>query len=214
MVDERNIHDRQDFEAAYVDRTWCDYKDLLAFCITYGEPGKIVDIGDGLGHFVECCLKFGVDCVRIEGSEFAIEEAKKRSLDLVHHIMKRNSLFPFEEGEFAVAVSNQTAHHLHQDLGRQMFRESFSVLRPGGIFIALEGSIHNKKERLHPSHINLFTASRLRTKLGEAGSRILAEPNEFIGQNLFSRTLRRIIYRIIEIESFLSTANAIGQRVP
>lgn len=212
MVDDRNIHTQKDFEKYYGRRSWRDYKYVLAACIAYGEPGKILDIGAGLGYFVECCLKFGIECVGIEGSEFAIEHAGQRGVELVHLVLEKGTEWPFDDGAFSLVVSNQTAHHLYPDVAMSMFRESFRVLRAGGILIAYEGSIYNKEERKHSSHVNLFTPSRLRSELTAAGFNIIAEPNQFVGSNVFSRTLRRIIYRFKKVEPFLNTANAIGQK--
>lgn len=212
MVDERNIHTKQDFEEHYSGRSWRDYRYLLSACIAYGEPGKILDIGAGMGCFVECCLKFGIECVGIEGSEFAVEHARQRGVELVHLVLEKGTELPFNNGVFSLVVSNQTAHHLHPDVAMDMFRESFRVLREGGIFIAYEGSLYNKEERKHSSHINLFTPSRLRSELTEVGFNIIAEPNQFVGSTVFSRTLRRIIYRFKKVEPFLNTANAIGRK--
>ena len=218
MVDERNVHTKEDYERSfvdrksYVDRNWREYRYLLPYCLTYGEPGAILDIGAGLGYFVECCLKFGLQCTGAEGSEFAIEHARKRGVSLMHLVLDRDTVLPFDNAQFAVVVSNQVAHHLQPDVARRMFKESYRVLKDGGVFIAFEASIYNKEERKPPSHINLFTPSRLRCELKEAGFKILAEPNDFVGRNVVSRTLRRIVYRIVKIESFLNTANAIGQK--
>lgn len=57
-----NIHTEEDFKRDYANRDWRFYKLLLSECIKYGQPGKWLDLGAGLGFFVECAQKFGIDC--------------------------------------------------------------------------------------------------------------------------------------------------------
>jgi SAM-dependent methyltransferase len=211
---QNTLHTRVDFETYYANRDWRDYKWLLAYCVQFGQPGKILDLGAGLGYFVECCQKFGLKCTGIEGSEFAIKEAGNRGVLLTHLIMKESTVLPFEEGEFGVVVCNQTAHHLLPKVAKRVFIESFRVLKNEGVFIAFEGSVYNKDERKHPSHINLFTPSRLKSEIEDAGFIILSEPNAFKGGNIISRNLRRILFTVFRIESLLNTANAIAQKPP
>ena len=72
------IYDKETYDQAYAKEDWNASRRLLARCIRKGKPGSILDIGCGLGFFVECCYKFGVPCIGLEGSEYAVQAAKKR----------------------------------------------------------------------------------------------------------------------------------------
>lgn len=106
-----NVHTPDLFLRAYSDRDWRAYKWLLAECVTYGPPGRILDLGAGLGHFVECCARFGIECVGLEGSEWAVQGARARyEMDIRHHYL--DEPLPFEDGSFGAVVCNQLLGHL------------------------------------------------------------------------------------------------------
>ena len=48
------IYNKEMYDLAYPDNNWNSSRKLLARCIKKGKPGPILDIGCGLGFFVEC----------------------------------------------------------------------------------------------------------------------------------------------------------------
>src|SRR5438552_14373106 len=73
-----NIHSPEAFAQAYGQRDWRHYRWLVAVCVEHAEPGLVVDVGAGLGLFVEACLRYGLPCVGLEGSVYAVETARQR----------------------------------------------------------------------------------------------------------------------------------------
>ena len=82
MEKDSNIHTPETFLRAYGTREWRWYQHLLSCVIQKGKPGIVLDIGAGLGLFMECAHRWGIKCIGLEGSEFAVREAKKNNQPL------------------------------------------------------------------------------------------------------------------------------------
>ena len=67
------VGDGNYFEKWYSNRDWRFYRPILSEVIFFSEPGPILDVGAGTGLFVEAALRWGIDCVGIEGSGEAVE---------------------------------------------------------------------------------------------------------------------------------------------
>ena len=122
------IYNKEMYDLAYPDNSWNSSRKLLARCIKKGKPGPILDIGCGLGFFVECCYKFGVPSTGLEGSTYAVQAAKEREphLDIRQHDLK--DPFPFQEEAFSIIMCNQVIEHLPKEIAHNALRESYRVL--------------------------------------------------------------------------------------
>src|SRR5665647_3034919 len=96
MEKDYNVHTQELFESAYKNRTWRAYRDIVARCISFGEPGLWVDLGAGCGFLVECAHRFGIRCVGLEGAAYAVSKAKSRcpDIDVRQHFL--HDKLPFE----------------------------------------------------------------------------------------------------------------------
>ena len=163
------IYDKELYDQSYSRHNWNDARRLLARCIRKGKPGLILDIGCGLGFFVECCYKFGIPCIGLEGSEYAVQAAKKREphLDVKQHNLA--DPFPFENESFSTVMCNQVIEHLPKETAKNALRESYRVLSEGGTMIVYSPSLFNPKQAKDPTHINLHSPRSLKKELKEAG---------------------------------------------
>ncbi|MBW2652451.1 MAG: class I SAM-dependent methyltransferase [Deltaproteobacteria bacterium] len=163
------IYDKEMYERSYSRDNWNDGRRLLARCIRKGKPGLILDIGCGLGFFVECCYKFGIPCIGLEGSEYAVQTAKKRepNFDVRQHDLA--DPFPFEDESFSTVMCNEVIEHLPKEVAENALRESYRVLSEGGIIIVYSPSIYNPKQAKEPTHINLHSPKSLKRELKKAG---------------------------------------------
>lgn len=163
------IYDQEMYELSYADHNWNSYRRLLSRCIRKGTPGLILDIGCGLGFFVECCHKFGLPCIGLKGSSFAVETATKREpqLDIRQHNLK--DPFPFEKGTFSMVVCNQVIEHLPKKTARNALEESFRVLRNGCSLFVYSPSVSNRKQAQDPTHINLHSPTSIKKELIPVG---------------------------------------------
>ena len=177
MPDNRNtaggsassVYDQTLYELSYADADWNAARRLLARCIRKGKPGPILDIGCGLGFFVECCRRFGLPCIGLEGSSYAVDAARKRvpGMDIRQHYLE--DPFPFEDASFAMVVCNQVIEHLPRETARHALREAYRVLSGGGAIFVYSPSIFNRKQAQDPTHINLHSPRSLKRELTAAG---------------------------------------------
>jgi SAM-dependent methyltransferase len=169
------LHTAQEFDAAYGGRTWDFYRPLLAAVVEFAPPGLVLDVGAGTGLFVECCAKFGLTCIGLEGSMAGASVARGRGLSMV--LGRMENTLPFADGSFATVMCNQVIEHVHADTARTLLAEARRVLVPGGVLFIQSPSPRDPQQRAEPGHINLYLPSRLRQDVRKAGFEILAERN-------------------------------------
>jgi SAM-dependent methyltransferase len=209
-----NIHSKELFEEAYKDRDWRYYKGLLTNCITYGEPGKILDLGAGLGFFVECCTRYGIECIGLEGSEYATNAANNRyQMDIRQHYLSQK--LPFNDNTFSIVVCNQTIEHLKKEVAEFMIKEAFRVLKNKGIIIINSPAITNPQSK-DDTHINLYSPKRLRQELENAGftdiiSQDVINRYGFIPKRM-TKFLSVMLIRRCHLEFLSATAHCIGKK--
>jgi SAM-dependent methyltransferase len=164
-----NIHGAPDFRREYAERTWAFYRGLVSHCIALSMPGKIVDVGAGLGLLTECACRYGLDCTGLEPSAYAVREgiARYPGLDLRQHVLPDR--LPFETGGVATVVANQVIEHLEPGSAEIMLTEGYRVLVPGGAMMVFSPSRRDRRQRKEPSHVNLYTPASLQTAMRAAG---------------------------------------------
>jgi len=205
------IYTKEMYEPGYSHKSWRSSRRLLVRCIRDGKPGPILDIGCGLGFFVECCYKFGIPCIGLEGSEYALQAARKRepNLDVRHHYLENP--FPFKDGTFSIVMCNQVIEHLHKEVARKVLRESYRVLSEGGTIIMYSPSIYNKKEAMQPIHINLHSPKSLKKALEEVGFKKVKSFNKSLKfeLGLFNplNKVIRILFTLFPIPFLSASAN-------
>lgn len=209
-----NIHTKELFDEYYIDRDWQFYKSILASCIAKGNPGKILDLGAGLGYFTECCTRFGIKCIGLEGSEYAVREAKKRfDMDMRHHLLEEK--LPFEDNSYSIVLCNQVIEHLPKNTVKYMLKECHRVLENEGIIIVNSPCKYNKKERAEETHINLYTPTTLRREL-ECANFVEIEsydsPLHLLGNFKFSVLVMTGLFMVLKSDLLSATANCIAKK--
>lgn len=209
-----NIHTKELFVKYYSDRDWEFYKPILASCIAKGNPGPILDIGAGLGYFVECCERFGIECIGLEGSKYAVREAKKRlDIDLRHHYLQEE--LPFEDNSFTIVLCNQIIEHLSNNTAKFMLKECYRVLKKDGIIVVNSPCRYNKKEQSEETHINLYTPSTLDKELKCAGfTKIESQdsPQYLLGNSKFAVLIMWGLFKVLKFDFLSATANCIAKK--
>ena len=208
-----NLHTKEIFDSAYRDRSWSFYRSLVAECIKYGEPGKWLDLGSGLGLFVECAQKFGIDCEGIEGAEYAIKNAQSRGIVLHHQLLENR--YPFEDCSISTVICNQIIEHLYPNTVKFMLRESYRVLKSGGIIFVYSPSKFDRVQRKAKTHINLYTPTRLKHELESAGFIVFKMPNSpinFLGSTPIPKKISEVIFKLFPFELLSASANCIARK--
>jgi len=207
-----NLHTKAIFERAYGDRGWEWYRGLVAVCIRHGKPGKWVDLGAGLGLFVECATRFGINCVGLEGAEYAVKVAKERfpGIDVRQHFLE--DPLPFEDNSISTIMCHQTIEHLSPETSSFMFRECYRVLVKNGVMLIYSPCAYDKKQRAEETHINLYTPSSLKNELEKKGFIVkhrMDTPRMLLGKSHIGRFLINIIYRLFSFDFLSATANCV-----
>lgn len=127
----------------------------------------VLDIGSGLGFFVECCLQHGVSAVGLELSKEGIESTAHRKVPVVRADLSLP--LPFRNDWFGTVFAHHVLEHLPIEKERAVLREVRRVLRPGGFLYIASPSVGHPRAHDDPDHINLFTVHELETELRSAG---------------------------------------------
>ncbi len=130
---------------------------------------RVLDVGAGLGLFLECCRHHGVASVGIEISKEGIRACAERNLPVVRADL--TVTLPFRDGSFGSAMAHHVLEHVPLDLERSILREVRRVLRPGGFLFVVSPNVHQPGARDDPDHINLFTPHDLALEARKAGYR-------------------------------------------
>jgi SAM-dependent methyltransferase len=213
MVKHRNLHTKEIFETAYGNRDWNWYRSLVANSIRYGMPGKWLDLGAGLGFFVECAQRFGIDCNGLEGSAYAVNEAKKRytAINIKQHLLENG--LPFENNSISTIVCHQTIEHISPEAAQVMLKESYRVLIKDGVILIYSPCIYNRKQRMEETHINLYKPKQLASELKKAGFlniKRMDNPRTFFGKCRIERVIMNGIFKIFPFDFLSDSANCIA----
>lgn len=155
---------------------------LPASCRKKGT--RLLDVGSGRGIAAYAFATRGFDVWAIEPdpSGFvgagAIRELARATGTSINIATEWGEQLPFPDHAFDVVYARQVLHHA-KDL-RQLCREAFRVLRPGGVFVAVREHVIQSDEDLprfleqHPLHAlyggeHAYTLDTYETAMTEAG---------------------------------------------
>jgi SAM-dependent methyltransferase len=204
------------YRKSYGDRLPGDYTFILQEIIAFGKPGRILDVGCGIGLFVELAQQWRIDACGVDGSIGAINMALTRVPDLDVKCSVLSEPLPFDDGAFNNVLLNQVIEHLDENTQVSTLREIHRVLSKGGMLYVLSPSAANRRAvEEDPTHCNPLYPSQLRSCLQAAGFSVVREPNlllpAFDRRPVLSGLLRRL-QRTKLTDFFSGTANAIAVR--
>jgi SAM-dependent methyltransferase len=127
----------------------------------------VLDLGSGLGFFLEFCLRHGTKVVGIELSREGTKASAARGLPVVRADL--TIPLPFRDGSFGSALAHHVLEHVPLEKERLILREVHRVLRPGGFVFVISPNIHQPDARDDPDHINLFAPRELAAEARRAG---------------------------------------------
>lgn len=168
----------------YAEKTWQDYRSILAKCIQQYEGnkiGKILDIGCGPGGFLDCCRVFGFESIGVEVSEYALSKVKAKGHEVYQTDLEKSSL-PVQDCSISIVLCNKVIEHLSLASGNNLLRDCYRVLEDDGLLYITSDSRHNRYYRSHPLHVHCYTRAELHQKLKEVGFQRLIP--EYVGAGL------------------------------
>ena len=212
-MSENAVYGKEEFKNEYKERNLDWYFSTIPNMKRLGLKGPILDLGCGLGFFVEACSMQGMDCTGIEISEYGVMKAKERSPEI--SIIQRDltKKLPFNNDSFNSVVLNQVIDHLSFEDGIKVINDSYRVLSNGGKLFIYSGCKYNKKEASDPEHLFLYTPSLLKKTLLKSGFEKvipLDSPLNFFGNNLLSKRIMRMIFKIFPLDRFSASASVVA----
>jgi SAM-dependent methyltransferase len=102
---------------------------------------RILDLGSGDGRLLELVLRARPEAsgVAVDFSPVMLERLKGRFAPARVQVVDHNLDYSLPSlGEFDVVVSSFAIHHLEHDRKRELYREIWTLLEPGGVFCNLE----------------------------------------------------------------------------
>jgi SAM-dependent methyltransferase len=128
---------------------------------TFGQPGKLVDLGCGRGDQLEAFRRAGYDCVGVDIHDDRHPSAKRVDLE---------EPLPFETASLDAVFTKSVIEHLSDPLF--VLTEAHRVLRPGGRIVVLTPSWRHTGGAIFYSeytHVRPFTLQSLAEALHLAG---------------------------------------------
>jgi SAM-dependent methyltransferase len=223
----------------YEDADLTSYRQIfLEAIINYkgNSFNKILDIGSGIGVFLDSIEPFGYDRYALEASEYGLERLKEKNISHEKFFLEKNKKLPFKDNEFSFILFNQVIEHLEKDVGQYYIQEIVRILEPGGVAIIKSPSKYCKIWRTDPNHIYCWRPNELLNEVKNYGSsiseikvqRVALEPWMFFNYNdniiniwhkynkyptikrLFqfaSKVIDKILYRVSGSDRMLAVSN-------
>ncbi|WP_434222727.1 class I SAM-dependent methyltransferase [Limnospira platensis CENA597] len=132
-----------------------------------GNPQKILEMGSGIGLFLQLCVQEGIDAIGLEYESEGVDFSTERGLTAIQHDL--GNPMPFDSNIFDAVFSNQVIEHLLPDAQINMINEAFRVLKSGGQALIISPCRHFEPARLDKYHIGLLTPSEIKQMALKAG---------------------------------------------
>ena len=198
---------------AYAGRDWRFFEDLF---LQTGFLPPVLDVGTGLGLFLECCRRHNTLVVGIELSEEGIVACARQRLPVVRGDI--TAPLPFRDGSFGSIFVHHVLEHISSNVEEGLLREILRVLRPGGFVLVVSPNVHHPDARRQPNHVNLSTPHGLQRKLLSAGfSRVSLKMNYWrpiwdrrIHLGVLSSALTGILWKVAPIDRFAWNSSAMA----
>lgn len=105
------------------------------------ESGKIFDFGCGSGAHLRYFANHGFIPYGCDTSATAVEQCKKQMPEYADNFfvtppVRPDLLSVVDAGQFDIFLSNQVLYYLENEGIRDVANQAYSLLRPGGVFIA------------------------------------------------------------------------------
>jgi ubiquinone/menaquinone biosynthesis C-methylase UbiE len=137
--------------------------------VTLPKPAKVLDVATGAGHTGLYIASLGHQVTLADIAQPMLERARQTARERGLEVETRQhpaENFPYDEGSFDLVTCRVAAHHFSSP--EDFIRETARVLKPGGWFLLIDGSVEDEQpeaeEWLHqieklrdPSHHRFLT---------------------------------------------------------
>lgn len=159
---------------------WFARRYYAALVRRYAPPGKLLELGCGLGHLLGL-LQEDFDCVGIDIAEYSIEQTHQNAPKAEARVGSADDLSDFKDGEFSAIVGLHLIEHLPNPL--RTFHDINRLLVDGGLWLFATPNPNYRLRRFKdsatdaigkdPTHINVHPPQQWRVWADEAGFKML-----------------------------------------
>jgi 2-polyprenyl-3-methyl-5-hydroxy-6-metoxy-1,4-benzoquinol methylase len=170
LADNYGAYSRADYDSPITRRR---YRELLDGFEPYRKTGRVLDMGCGIGFFLEEAKARGWEAYGSEFEPRAVEIVRGKGLHCAQAPIDAET---FEPGSFDVVTAFEVVEHLGDPLAEA---ETIArVLRPGGLLYCTTPNFASLSRRAlrdrwsviaYPEHLTYFTPATLRSWLARAG---------------------------------------------
>jgi SAM-dependent methyltransferase len=155
------------------DLTIQAYERVLDSLEPYRKTNKLIDVGCGIGYFVEVATKRGWDVYGTEFTQEAVEICEKKGAKMKLGVLNPKNYAP---GSFDVVTSFEVIEHINNP--REELGNFHKLLRKGGVVYCTTPNF-NAIERFqlganwnvlgYPEHLSYYTPGTLKRVFSETG---------------------------------------------
>lgn len=170
LAEHYGSYSRADYDSPI---TRARYRELLGSFERYRRRNRILDVGCGIGYFLEEARDRGWEAHGSELEERAVEIVRAKGLSCVRAPIEPDT---FEPDSFDVVTAFEVVEHVSDPLAEA--EAIASALRPGGLLYLTTPNFGSLSRRLlrgrwsvvgYPEHLTYFTPSTLRSWLARFG---------------------------------------------
>lgn len=170
LADHYGSYSRADYDSPITRKR---YRELLGSFERYRQTSRILDVGCGVGFFLEEAQSRGWEAHGSEFEQRAVEIVRAKGLSCVRAPIGPST---FEPGSFDVVTAFEVVEHVGDPLAEAAAISS--ALRPGGLLYLTTPNFDSLSRRLlrgrwglvgYPEHLTYFTPSTLRSWLARFG---------------------------------------------
>lgn len=113
------------------------FRHLALQGLSINADTKILDLCCGAGQTTRFLVEFSQDVTGLDASPFSVKRARQ-NVPQAKFVEAFAEEMPFSDGVFDVVHSSVAMHEMEKEQRRQIFREVFRVLKPGGVFTMID----------------------------------------------------------------------------
>jgi SAM-dependent methyltransferase len=197
----------------YSGRDWQFFEPVFA---RMRPAPPVLDVGSGLGLFLDCSKRHGTPAVGIESSKEGVEECARKGLPVVRGDI--TIPFPFKDAVYGSALVHHVLEHISLEKERFVLKEIFRVLRDGGFVMVVSPNVFDPGATVDPDHINLFSPHQLKKELRDAGfSKISLATNYWrpirrpsAKPSRLGGLLSGVLWKVLPLDRFAGSSSAIA----
>lgn len=180
-------------------RPWYRYARRLIEAANIRHNGKAVDVGCGVGEFLEELSNIGFEAKGFDGEPNQVDSLKKRGLDV--ELVDLEKPLPLDDALYDLACCLEVVEHIVR--AESLVKELFRILKGGGHLIISTPNFSCWQNRLRylkgappvneGVHLRFYNPATFRTMLREAGFDIVqcSSYAPYTGLNYLRRKLAK-----------------------